>query len=306
MNFSLFNFSFLSLSEQQNIKENVKKFNFEQDNTSLVLIGLESGSSLINVISISSVILFILLTHILVSLLFCYFKCKKIENWATNKIKKIFWFLTFGAYISYMFEMYIFFILGSVSELYYFEDIHYTRRVSVYTAIGLLTLCTFTFIITFFQWCKLRYRTNMDKMYYFTELFRDFKNNSKSRSFWLYFLLRRLSFCSIVLLFKIEWYLGMKIVVFFSFQLSYVFYLLISLPYSQFKLNFLDSVNELIYSCLCWILIFARYEKDWSVPLEYTYIGLMLANNFLFVFISFSKYYSSLFTYLLQSNKNII
>lgn len=137
MSVSLFDVEFLNLSENPETRDSVSGISFDQTDPYLYLIGLESGSSIINILAVAGLFILIPIMHIPVWILHAYLKKKEVENWLSRVTHKFFHTLTFGVYIRFLFEVYIYLLLTSTSEIINFQDKNAIRRVSLSLAIAI-------------------------------------------------------------------------------------------------------------------------------------------------------------------------
>ena len=108
LNFNMLNFDFLT-SKFQNDENGASSFvDFDQANDYLNLIGLQSGSTAINLLTTALIFLMLPIIHILVGLYYLYIKKNSNHrNWWLILFKKLFDSLTFGVYIRTLFEAYV-------------------------------------------------------------------------------------------------------------------------------------------------------------------------------------------------------
>lgn len=114
---SLFKFNLLSLPIFDFINGIESKLDYEQKNEELNFIGLESGSTLINLFDTLMTLILFALFHLLLSL--CYIKHRSDLNRSscTRAIKNLFTVFTFGVYIRLFMETNMIILLSSISEL---------------------------------------------------------------------------------------------------------------------------------------------------------------------------------------------
>ena len=228
------------------------------------------------------------IAHAIISSLYCIIKNKFSEGkWTHMLIRKTFRSLTFGAYIRFIYQIYIFLVLASVSEIYMFSNISGGRRLSLSIACFIVTFWVVFMLVSIWQFIKSLKDNNLEKMYYFVEFFSGIKGTRKARIYALMFLLRRTILCWIVLLFHEIMSLTTLNSVFVFFQFCYLIFSVFFKPFSELKDNALEVINEIFYTILWSTLIYYKSEDRWNKVFEYTYIGIMMVNNFIFALISF-------------------
>jgi cysteine-rich repeat protein len=291
MNFSLFDFDFLSLEGNPETKEEVSNLSFEQDNPYLYLIGLESGSWMVNLLAITGLFSVIPLVHlIIIPLYFFYAKANSQMNRWKKVVIKMFREMTFGVYIRFLYEIYIFLVLSSIAEIYQFENLHYIRRLSFFVAVWVATFWVLFMALSINQWAKSWKHENVEEMHYFGEFFKGIKSTRKARSHSLMFLFRRTIFCWIVILINADKYLYPKIWIYAFLQVWYFFYNIIYRPFEYFKDNLWEIVSETIYAILWIYLLFFNHKEHWNSTHELIYLGLIIFNNWFVTVVALGKY----------------
>ena len=219
MNFSLFDFEFLSLEGNPETEDDVSNVSFEQKNPFLYLIGLESGSSMINLVAVCGLFSIVPVIHAIISIIHFILSCKKVNNCFSKIVKRVFKELTFGVYVRFLYEIYLFLVLASISEINQFENRHVIRRISLLVASIVSLFCVMFMTLSVYQWTKAWNQPDLEEMVYFVEFFAGIKGNRKARSYSLMFLLRRTVLCLVVIFINIETLFHTKIAIFFFFQL---------------------------------------------------------------------------------------
>ena len=290
MDFSMFSINIFDIHLEDFIPKWTYLLDFEQKDLYLSLIGLESGSSILNVFDIFQSFIFVPIIHALVVI--CYFISKsawKSKKWLNSIMLKIFRQMTFGVYIIYFYEVFIYLCLIATSEIKSSHPRSDIRFFSLSFAVWLSALLVLFGILALYQWFISNRQGDIESMLYFAEFFASVKSSKKSRFYALMFILRRSILWSIVILFSGAYSLFGKTVFFTGIQLIYLSYILIERPFKDKKDNIWEIINELIYSVLWGSLLFLKDEQAWTDYYEKIYVGLMLANNLFFTLISFGK-----------------
>ena len=290
MNIWLFSFKIISTSTLDAINP-MKYLNFNQDNSYLQSISLNSGSSSINIFYIIGASLLFPFAH---AIIFICNKCiqnKFSENKCTHVlIRKLYRTMTFGWYIKFILEIYVFLLLASISEVYMFSNSNDARRVSLSIACLIITFCAGFVCLAVWQYFKSLKDVDLESMIYFTEFFSGIKATGKARVFSMFFLLRRIVFCWIVLLLHHTMSLTLLNSTFVLVQLCYLSFCVIVRPFSEVKDNILEIINEVFYLMLWSSLIYYRSVEQWSLTFEYIFILFIALSNMIFASISFGNF----------------
>jgi hypothetical protein len=121
MSFSLFNFNFLKTDEIANSL--TKNLDFEQQNVYLNDIGFESGSSIINAISLALAGILIPVIHTSFYLInWLYNKSKDPESlYFYNLFRKLYLMFMLDVYVGFIFEVFLFLLLMCLSSFNQYE-----------------------------------------------------------------------------------------------------------------------------------------------------------------------------------------
>ena len=145
--FLTFNLSFIPLSSLDFLSNLYNFFNIPQADANLLSLGLNSGSTLINYLSMLVLILFIVSVHLLF-LLINKLVTPRLKSERTKGImNKIYYFLTFNIYIRVVWEVYMFMGLSSTFELKKFE---LDSTGSIVSLIFCIYCCDFKHCILYF------------------------------------------------------------------------------------------------------------------------------------------------------------
>ena len=198
MNESLFNFKFLP-TEDSSLMESIKNyFDFQQTNSYLYLLGLESGSALVNILKLSWILAIILAFHLV--LIFLYYYLGSI--WKFNKIAKVIRltlsFLTFGLYINWMLGTFLLFLFVDFNEIYNYNKYSQSNMRSHIASFIILLLMFLSILLTLWQWWKSCNPEKLKKQKYFIVLLSGMKPKWIWRIYSLVFLIRRSIFWMIV------------------------------------------------------------------------------------------------------------
>ena len=105
MDAALFSFSFISIQDWIP-NELIDAFDFHQSNEYLDFLGAESGSTIVNNLSLFFILFVWMIIHLVVMPF--YFKYRKNDSRFAKTIKSIWYFMTFSIYIRILIESYLF------------------------------------------------------------------------------------------------------------------------------------------------------------------------------------------------------
>jgi cysteine-rich repeat protein len=291
MDFSLMNFDIFDFYDSKNIDNQFGiNFDFEQADPYLYLIGLESGSTLINMMKIVELSMIIPMLHIWVAVAFWILKRRWDKSkWYFKFISNLLKGMTFGVYIMQIYEIYIFAVLASLSEVKNSKQTTLSRRYSRMIAITLIVLCCIFLLLSVYQWIKTFWNNNLKSMHYFIYFFSGIRGTWKARLYAMMFILRRSLLWSIVIFLDTKNGLFYKTLFFVTVQFLYLSLSIIIRPFSEVKDNICEIINEVVYTILWGSLFYLNAERRWSEISEKAYISLIMFNNLMFSFIAFGK-----------------
>ena len=194
-------------------------------------------------------------------------------------IRKLYRTITFGWYIRFILEIYVFLLLASISEVYMFLNSSTARRISLSIACLIIAFCAGFVCLSVWQYFKSLKDVDLESMFYFTEFFSGIKATGKARVFSMIFLLRRIVFCWIVLLLHKSISLTLLNSIFVLIQLCYLSFCIIVRPFAEVKDNIAEILNEALYLMLWSSLIYYRSVEQWSLAFEYIFILLIVISN---------------------------
>ena len=288
MNASLFSFNFLPTSNSESTISFKEIFTFKQRNYYLYLLQLNSGSAFVNILDLTTTVGFVIWIHITLLILYAIFRRLGWFSILRKVILKLIDMLTFGFYIGVLLESFILFLLVDISEIYYQTKY---GVVNVGSTVISYIIATFIFIfilLAFWQWWKSRNHEVFETQRYFVMLVEGFKQSWIWRSYWLVFLIRRTLF--IVIIFFMEDYdMIKKISLFVVIQGIYFIYIIVLRPQANLKENLNDFINEIFYLFYVVFLLNFNTESKWTDTITDAYFWILMANNFILIFIILSK-----------------
>lgn len=255
---------------------------YSQTNPVLNFIGLESGSTVINIYIILLLFIILVMFHLILAPIYCCVKngdgwCAKATTWFIEG-------MSFTVYIRLILEAYILFMLASVSEIERMNKSSGMQFRSFITAIALAVLCLAFLTLWIIHWIK--YGTSP----YVTESkFRTFysglKDTKLCRFFNNMFMIRRIIFVTLLIMLyendkmiRLYWLTGV--------QLLYVVYMLILRPFTTTKDNVLELINEIGYLLICGAFIYFNKESRWTNTISWVFWSAIIGILVIFLFFS--------------------
>ena len=289
MNASLFNLSFLPSSNSES-SINIKSwFNFKQPDSYLYLLQLSSGSALVNILSLTTVVGTVIWLHILILILYAIlFKLNKL-HFVKKLIVKILEMLTFGFYIGVWTEIYILFLIVDFSEIHY-QNKYGIQNMNSWVASYIIMFCMLLFILlALWQWCKSKKPENFEKQKYFVAIVDGMKPKWIYRSYSFVFLVRRTLFCAVLFFFDFVEAFN-RVIILTSLQFIYMLYIIILRPHDSIKENLIEVINEVLYLYYLGFMLHFNTENSWDDTTTEIYFWILMWNNFILIFITAGKY----------------
>ena len=289
MNASLFNLSFLPQSNSQSLVDFKSWFDFKQPDSYLYLLQLTSGSALVNILSLTTIVGVVIWLQIIILILYAIlFKLNRL-HWIKRLAGKLLKMMTFGFYIGVWTETFILFLLVDFSEVYY-QNKYGIQNIKSWVASYIIMFCMFMFVLlALWQWCKSRKPENFEKQKYFVAIVDGMKPKWICRSYSFVFLVRRVIFGTILFFFDfVDAF--QRVIMLTSIQLVYMLYIMILRPHDSVKENLIDVINEVLYLYFLGFLLHFNTEKNWDNTTTETYFWILMANNFILIFITAGKW----------------
>ena len=289
MNASLFNLSFLPQSNSQSLVDFKSWFDFKQPDSYLYLLQLTSGSALVNILSLTTIVGVVIIFHFIILILYVIlFKLNRLY-WIRRLTEKLLGMLTFGFYIGVWTETFILFLLVDFSEVYY-QNKYGIQNMKSCVASYVIMFCMLMFVLlALWQWCKSRKPENFEKQKYFVAIVDGMKPKWICRSYSFVFLVRRVIFGAILFFFDfVDAF--QRVIMLTSIQFVYMLYIMILRPHDSVKENLIDVINEVLYLYFLGFLLHFNTEKNWDNTTTETYFWILMANNFILIFITVGKW----------------
>jgi cysteine-rich repeat protein len=285
MSDSLFKMEFLPTDDSAFLDSVNEKFDFFQYNLYLYVIGLESGSAVVNVINLLIVTFMILVVHSMLSLI--YLAMTKV--WKLLKLlsylRKLLSMMTFGFYVTFLNEVYLLVVIVVIYEISNSDSSTRQKSDSLLMSRIILSLVCCYLVLIVWQWTKSFSPTRFKKLRYFKALFEGLRENKWARVFPLLSLLKKMLFWIVVFRFA-EWDFDDKIGFFLGVELTYFVLVSILRPYESKVDMFIEFMNEVFYVYFIAYLWAYKTEASWGTSSTDAFFWMMIANNALIVIIS--------------------
>ena len=285
LNYCLFSLGFININIGENFQNQNISLDYNQPNSYLNLIDLNSGSGFVNVQSNIIGICPFIVIHIWL-LIWSYAIPKRRENrWYSKWISKLFERMTFGWYFQYIICSFLMFLLISLSEIYRFDSSNSKRIVSLSFSFVIIIFCLVFLLFIFIKWVTAQNSEELQKMKFTKQLFEATKDSNFARFNPNKYLIQRLLLWMIAVL----WNNGsvyIKLGVYAIVQLCCSFYIMIVRPFDNFKENAFEIINELFYFVLIILLFPLESESAWTRFFQVIYISIIFMNNIIIFIIS--------------------
>ena len=279
MNFAINIMSYANISYLY--PQELQKLSYDQSSSYLYLINIKDGSSIFNWLNFAFPVLFLLWIHWL--LLFIKWIIRRVNErrWIKRLVLKLIEWFTFAIYIRMIFQYYLFLLIASLSELYFFRFNNTDHLISKIFSSILLLIWNIIIVL----WVCLIFSTKIIEdgelqfkrrrcIHWFSGL----KERRISRFYTLLFFLRRQLFWVLILLFK-DIKMIVKLSVYSLMQLVYIVILWFHRPFKYSKELIIDLINEFVYLSLWVLLIHFNTENAWNSVTQNLYIWIIIGNN---------------------------
>lgn len=231
-------------------------FDYEQSDGNLLVFGLSSGSTFINVL---------LFMHLVFWLL--NYKVKSIPNkslW-TKFVSKSYENMKYGAYVRLTLEAFFLLWVASISEIQHKKHSNGpTMRSLVLSYIFLAMAASFIIL------CFVNLIMRSTKDHFNSQV----KEGFLPRCYSFIFLSRIAIFTTLLLLidnkFKIYWI--------FALQILHAFYVLMVRPFKWLQDNIIEVTNDIFYVCLVAFFLYFNNQSKWSATFTALFKSLILMN----------------------------
>ena len=289
MNTSLFNIDFLPTSNSGSFIDFKGLFDYNQQNSYLKLLGLTSGSALVNILNLTVTVGCILWLHIVILIIYVIIRKAPRLRKISQFLLKLLGTLTFGFYIGVYWETYILFILVDFSEIAFQNNWGIKNTRSCVMSYVILGFMIFFLLLTLWQWWKSRKPESFESQKYFRVLVDGMRPNWLCRSYFVAFIIRR-SLFGVILFFCQTLEMITRVVLFVVVQFLITIYIIVLRPQEEIKERISDVINEVYYLFFGVFLLYFNTEARWSNTATDAYFWILMSNNFVLILIMLSKY----------------
>lgn len=282
---SLLTFFSISWDDLSFIKSTFAECYYSQTNSGLYAIGLEQGSTIMNMHILLLFFFALIIVH-LITFLF-YLWARKREGGCSRWISKFFSILSFSVYIRLIIESALLLLLSTFSEIKEgkLSSDMYIRSFTF--ALAILLFLVIISLVFFFHWIIYGREESMDDSI-FVDLYRGTRQTMMGRSFNLQFIFRRI-LLAWIFTFLYSQSMTVKFSILIGIQWLYTAVLIIIRPFNWVKDNLLEIFNEVGYLILwAWIAYFNTSSR-WNTFSEWVYWCILISIVSGFFIISFSK-----------------
>ena len=281
--FLTFNLSFIPISDLGIFTKMYNFLTFPQANASLMSLGLNSGSTLINYLSVVMLTLLFIIFHLLFLLLNKLVTPRLRSDKMKNAMLAIFYLFTFRIYLRVIWETFMFMGVSVTFELKKFDVSSTGKIVSIIFAFItiFLTIVFVWFVIVHFWKTRKVEHSSMNKMY--QELYEETKDSKIGKLYSTVYFLRRFLIWIIITLWysnqlKREfWALFLQILLSIVQVISAVY---ISIrPFKKVKDNLIEWLDDWILLLLSVTFIVCNQNDMWSSTFSQTIIYLLTSNS---------------------------
>ena len=287
MDFALMNFQFLSpnsITQQDSWTSGISK---KQEHEYLFSLGLESTSTLINQSGTIVLIVLVALAHVALFCVHLLFKTLNWSNWVSKLTAWLFKIMTFGFYIRFTLEIYMFLFLSISKELHDFDISYKNSFVSIGITILIAIALSLFVLKILIMWVRSYDDPTSYDTSFFYELFNGLKQAFWPRFFVILFLLKRTLMISILIFCK-SYSVLFRLWAFWAVQVLGCIIMSVLRPFSELQSNIVDIMNECFFTLVCLILFYFDSKSKWNSAFEWMYISILMSANIISTLIAIS------------------
>ena len=284
-----FSFDFIPYPSLSFVNIITNFFNLPVDGDLMSKVGLKSGSTFLNNISLIINILFAIFLHLL------FLAVRRILNtrwssrpWVKYVIDKIYRLFTLWLYLRLMMEAYQFLLIWSVDEIHSFKTSTSSEISSLAIAILVFVIwvmfAKFVLVLTI----KQIYLSPNESKSNFDEIFDGTKDTKYSKYYSFMFIMRK-ALIIMFMLFLPSLNIIIKVGFFVLIQSLYYLYLVSVRPLEKAKDNLIGVINETLILMLANMLFKYNKEPDWTTSSKMVFFLSISITNLIVCIISTSK-----------------
>ncbi|CAI2381099.1 unnamed protein product [Moneuplotes crassus] len=276
MGFTMLSFDFIKFKDLPFVEDLTDWVSYPQSDEYLNSIGMRSGSSVVNYLSLVVILILVGIIN------FCIFLCKICtENSKHRRCKKffnkLFKMLTFNIYIRIFMQAFVFTTLSIFSELYNLNLATTVTKISLGLCV-IFAICTSVlFILSFIMYCASFPQLDKDKYWTCIEYFNGIKPTKCSKLYSSLFMLVRLLMTSL-LIFGQTTRPYEKAIYFYLLNIAYCIYLIIVRPFENPQDNIIEIINQTLFCCLAVPLSWLNTKQAWTPFYESYYTTILMTS----------------------------
>ncbi|CAI2381221.1 unnamed protein product [Moneuplotes crassus] len=274
MGFTMMSFDFIKFKDLPLIKEISEWVSYPQSDEYLNSLGMRSGSSVVNYLSLMAVLIFLGVIHF--GIFFCSRCVKNSKNKRCRKFtKKLFLFFTFNIYIRIFIQAFSFTSLSIFSEIYTLNLGTLVTKISFGLCI-IFALCTSVlFILSFYMYVMSFPQVDPKKYWPCIEYFNGIKPSKFSKLYSSLFMLLRLMLSSLLILCR-DIPASYKATYFYLLNIAYGVYLIVVRPFENPQDSVIEIINQTLFCCLSVPLSWLNTKEAWTPFYESYYITIFM------------------------------
>ncbi|CAI2380932.1 unnamed protein product [Moneuplotes crassus] len=300
--FTMLSFDFIKFKDIPFVETISKWVSYPQSDEYLNSIGMRSGSSVVNYLSLMAI--FILLGIIHLGIYLCYLCTKNSQSRKCKMIcNKAYKYFTFSIYIRISMQALLFTTLSILSELYGLNLSTTVTKIS-FGLCAMFGICTSVlFVLSFVMYFKSFPRIDKENYWSLLEYFNGVKLTKFSKLYSTLFMLLRLALCAVLILGRTI-SSPVKATYFYLINICYGLYLIIVRPLENTQDNIVEVINQTVICCLAIPLSWIDTKEEWTQFYETLYISIFISSSALECLIAFIFLIFSLITYFCKKKGN--
>ena len=262
-------------------------FGNDQNNDSLQNLGAVYKRSILNHISLMTLIAFVVFMHAFSFVPKLWLKQANSDKFCYKAYSKWMRFLTFAVYVRLLVEALQAMFVSSLSELKDFSTVNTAHRLSLSFAFALLFVWIAVIVLMLVEWMRSSRPDIYKQQSYFVEIFGGLKDIWRCRSYLLLNFGRRAALITISIMCPFE-LIGV-IIAFNVVQICYFGVMLWMRPFEAKTDGIINMSNELFFTILSLLIIHFNEESRWNQTISNVFMWTIFANFVITSLICFSK-----------------
>ncbi|CAI2363161.1 unnamed protein product [Moneuplotes crassus] len=298
MGFVMLSFDFIKFKDLPFVEYLTNWVSYPQSEEYLNSLGMRSGSSVVNYLSLMVIIIIIGVFN------FCIFLCNMCtENSKHTRckrfMKKLFRFLTFNIYIRIFMQAFAFTTLSIFSELYNLNLARTVTKISFGLCV-VFSICTSVlFILSFRMYCMSFPQIDREKYWPCIEYFSGIKPTKYSKLYSSLFMLVRLLMTSLLIFCQASRPYE-RAIFFYLINIAYCIYLIIIRPFENQQDNIIEIINQTLFCFLAVPLSWLNTKQSWTSFYEHYYTSILMISPAIGSLICFAFLIKSIVMYKLK------